>query len=344
MERVIITFMKISELGEFGLIGRLSELVTGAQIRLPEGRLKPLIGIGDDAAAWQCQDAVQLATTDSLVEGVHFTLDTISWRQLGYKALAVNLSDIAAMGGIPRYALVSLSLPGNTEVNDVLKLYRGILEIAAEHKVAIAGGDTTASPIVVISITVLGAASGKDVRLLTRSSALPGDKIAVTGYLGTAAAGFKILKQKSEGISETNEALKKAFLNPQPRVTEGVLLSESGIKTAIDISDGLLLDLGHILKQSGAGASVDTGRIPIHPAVKEAFPREALKFALSGGEDYELLFCGSNEAVNSVIEKANCPISIIGEITKACKGRVILLDKDGKTLKIDETGWEHFAS
>ena len=344
MEHVIITFVKISELGEFGLINQLTELIAEAEISLPEDRIKPLIDIGDDAAAWQGEDAIQLATTDSLVEGVHFTLDTISWRQLGYKALAVNLSDIAAMGGTPKLALVSLALPGNTEVDDILELYEGILEMAAEYNVAIAGGDTTSAPIVVINITVLGVTSDITQKPLTRSSARPGDRIAVTGQLGAAAASLKILKQNSTGINKTNEALKKAFLKPQPRIAEGMLLTENGIETAIDISDGLLADLGHILKQSGVGARLDTEKIPIFPAVKKAFPDESLKLALSGGEDYELLFCGSDEAVNSVIEKAGCQVTVIGEITEYNKARVILLDKNGRPLKIDETGWEHFAS
>jgi len=335
--------VKIFELGEFGLIDRLTELVAEAEKRLPEGRAKPLIGIGDDAAAWQYEDSIQLATTDSLVEGVHFTLDTISWRQLGYKALSVNLSDIAAMGGIPKHVLVSLALPGNTEVDDILKLYNGLIEMAAEYKVAIAGGDTTGAPIVVINITVLGVTSDNTQKPLTRCSARPGDKIAVTGQLGAAAAGLKILKQKSEGTDKINEALKKAFLKPQPRIAEGILLSESGIKTAIDISDGLLADLKHIVKQSGVGARINTIKIPVYPAIKEVFPDEALKLALSGGEDYELLFCGSDEAINSVMKKSGCPITVIGEITEDNNGRVILLDKDGKPFETDETGWEHFA-
>jgi len=332
--------MRISELGEFGLIERLSELATEAEKSLPENRRKPLIGIGDDAAAWHQPDAVQLASTDSLVEGVHFTLDTISWRQLGYKALAVNLSDIAAMGGIPEYALVSLALPGSTEVDDVLDLYRGILEVATEHKVAIAGGDTTGAPLVVISISVLGVATGKP---LIRSSALPGDKIAVTGYLGAAAGGLKLLKQKSRREGKTNQALKRAFVKPQPRIAEGKLLAENGITTAIDLSDGLLADLGHILKQSGVGARVDVIKIPVHPVVRETFPDEALKLALSGGEDYELLFCGSEQAIRSVKQKAGCPVTTIGKITKENKSQVVLLNKQGKFFEIDGSGWEHFA-
>ncbi len=336
--------MRISELGEFGLIERISALVARAEKRLPEGRVKPLIGIGDDAAAWPGEDTIQLATTDSLVEGVHFTLDNISWQQLGYKALAVNLSDIAAMGGIPRHALVSLALPGNTELDGVLKLYEGILELAAEYEVAIIGGDTTESPIPVISITVLGVTSGNNIRPLTRSSARPGDKIAVTGYLGAAAAGLKILKQNISITAKVSETLKKAFLKPQPRIAEGILLSECGIETAIDISDGLVADLGHILRQSGVGARVDTTKLPIHPMVKESFPDEALGLALSGGEDYELLFCGSDKAIKSVTEKAACPVSIIGEITDNNKCQPMLLDKYGKPYETSETGWEHFAS
>ena len=177
--------MKVSELGEFGLIDLLAKIAPQGG---PEHRM--LVGIGDDAAAWRGDDSTVLATTDAMVEGVHFATGT-PWWELGWKALAVNLSDIAAMGGEPRYALVNLSLPGDTEVEDVAQLYRGMADLANEHRVAIVGGNITGAPVVMIAMTVIG--RGLKEGLLRRSAAVPGDRIAVTGYLGSAAAGLKVL-------------------------------------------------------------------------------------------------------------------------------------------------------
>ena len=249
--------MKVSQLGEFGLIDLLAKMAVGGDERL-------LIGIGDDAAAWKGDEAIQLATVDSFIEGVHFTRETTPWADIGGKALAVNLSDIAAMGGLPRYALVSLSLPGDTEVEDVTALYSGMLELAKQHGLTIVGGDTSRAPLVAIAVTVLGENPTK--QILTRSSAKAGETIAVTGHLGGAAAGLEILKEKRRLGAGVEAPLKEAFLHPTPRVAEGLLLAEQGVKTAIDISDGLVADLGHICQASEVGALLEVGRLPIEPA------------------------------------------------------------------------------
>ncbi len=179
--------MKVSELGEFGLIDLLAKMAGGGDERL-------LIGIGDDAAAWRGDDSIQLASVDSFIEGVHFTPETTPWQDVGWKALAINLSDIAAMGGIPRYALVSLSLPNDTEVEDVAALYNGMLKLAKQYGVSIIGGDISRAPMVAISITILGSSPAQ--KILTRSSARPGETVAVTGKLGAAAAGMELLKSQ----------------------------------------------------------------------------------------------------------------------------------------------------
>jgi len=168
--------MKVSELGEFGLIDLLAEMISGSQNKNAASYQKLIIGIGDDAAAWKDDAATQLVTTDSLFQDVHFRLSTTSWYELGWKALAVNLSDIAAMGGVPMYAVVSLALPPDTEVDDVRALYQGMIELAQRFGVAIVGGDTCRAPLVSITVTVLGSAKDKDGRMLTRSAARPGDK------------------------------------------------------------------------------------------------------------------------------------------------------------------------
>jgi len=326
--------MKVSELGEFGLIDLLAGMIPGP----PDQRL--IFGIGDDAAAWQGDASVQLATVDSLIQDVHFSLDTTSWRELGWKALAVNLSDIAAMGGIPRHALLSLALPGHTEVDDVSALYQGAIELAQQFKVAIVGGDTCRAPLVSITITVLGSAGNKD--MLTRSAARPGDKIAVTGCLGGAAAGLEMLTNRLQFDPEAAAYLKETFLRPLPRIAEGRLLVEQGVKAAIDISDGLISDLNHICKASRVGARVEVERLPVHSAVKSNFGDRALELALSGGEDYELLFTASGEVIDKVKGAASCPITVIGEIITDEKGEISLNDRNGAPFNLHKAGWEHF--
>jgi len=328
--------MKVSELGEFGLIDLLAKMVSTSK------RQKLIVGIGDDAVAWQGDNSVQLATVDSLIQDVHFSLDYTSWRELGWKALAVNLSDIAAMGGIPRYALVSLGLPGDTEVDDVADMYRGMMELAQQFNVAIVGGDTCRAPLVTIAVTVLGSAAGKGI--LTRSAARPGDKIAVTGYLGGAAGGLEMLKEGLRFAPGDTAALKIAFLCPAPRIAEGQLLVGKGIRAAIDISDGLVADLRHVCQASGVGARVELGLVPVHPAVENSFADKALELALSGGEDYELLFTAGADTITKVKKAASCPVNVIGEIISGDIGEVTLLDINSNKFDLPKEGWEHFSA
>jgi thiamine-monophosphate kinase len=323
--------VKVSELGEFKLIDLLAKMVGGGDERL-------LIGIGDDAAAWQGDDSIQLASVDSFIQGVHFTTETTPWPDVGGKALAVNISDIAAMGGIPRYALVSLALPDNSEVEDVAALYNGMLKLAKQYGVTIIGGDISQAPLVAVTITILGSSPTK--KILTRSSAQVGDIVAVTGQLGAAAAGMELLKSKRKLDPEADTRLKDAFLHPTPRVAEGLLLVEQGVKTAIDISDGLVADLGQICKASQVGARIKVERVPIEPTVKTAFSKGALELALSGGEDYELLFTASREIIERVKKAASCPVTAIGEIIAGVG--VSLLDREGNPFELEKAGWEHF--
>jgi len=336
--------MKVSELGEFGLIDLLAKTAYDARDDKTTAWQQLILGIGDDAAAWYGDNSVQLATTDSLIEGVHFSLNTIAWEELGWKALAANLSDIAAMGGFPQYALVSLALPDHTEVEDVIKLYKGMVDLAQKFEVAVVGGDTSSAPLVVINITVLGSTRGRDKPILTRSAAKNGDKLAVTGYLGGAAAGLEILSKNLSLESETSVSLKEAFLRPYPRVAEGQLLIEHGVRAAIDISDGLISDLNHICQASQVSARIEIDRIPVLPAVRDSFGEKALEFALSGGEDYELLFTASAEVIDKVKAKASCPVTVIGEIGAGKAGEITLVDREGNPVKPTKAGWEHFAA
>jgi thiamine-monophosphate kinase len=343
----IISIMKVSELGEFGLVDLLAKMVYSSRDNKVPSWRHLQIGIGDDAAVWHNDASIQLATVDSLVQDIHFTLDTTSWDDLGWKALAINLSDIAAMGGLPRYALIALALPSQTEVEDVAALYRGMLELAQQFGVAIIGGDTDSAPIISVSVTVLGSTQAKNKTVLTRSTAKPGEMVAVTGCLGAATAGLKMLIQKLQFDAEATANLKQAFLRPNPRINEGGLLLKHGIKTAIDISDGLISDLNHICKASQVGAQIEIDRIPIHPAVKANFGDRALELAVSGGEDYELLFTGNAEAIDKIRKTASCPITVIGQIVASkadAKESVELVDNKGNIITPSKTGWEHFTT
>lgn len=326
--------MKVSELGELGLIELIASVVADSRVE------PPLIGIGDDAAAWACDGSLHLATSDALVEGVHFSLTTSTWHELGWKALAVNASDIAAMGGAPRYALVALGLPPDTDVEGVSQLYQGMAELGRQLQVAIVGGDVTAAPLVVISVALFGTAS-EGGAILTRSAAAPGELIAVTGHLGASAAGLAVLRGGTAPDAETTAHLRGAHLTPRPRVAEGQALARNGVRAAIDISDGLVHDLGHICRASGVGARVWATRVPIDPAARTAFGGRALELALGGGEDYELLFTAPSTVMDRLAAAMPCPITVIGETT-AGEGRVAVLDEEGNELALGSTGWEHF--
>jgi len=327
--------MKAGELGEFGLI----ELIAGI-VGKPAGRAL-VLGIGDDASVWHTDKATQIGTTDTLVQDVHFTFDTATWRELGWKALAINISDIAAMGGEPLYALVSLGLHPDTDVEDVVEFYRGLLEIAGEFDVEICGGNISSAAVAVINVSVIGQSPDT---VLMRSAALPGDRIAVTGYLGQAAAGFEMFKSGLAFDTETTAFLRAAQLHPYPRVAEGRLLAQHGVKAAIDLSDGLLNDLSHICKASGVGARVNIPSLPVHPMVKAAFGVDSVGLAVSGGEDYELLFTATSEVIDSIKGLMPTPITVTGEIVSGKPGQVTLYDEQGKPVEYDKYGWEHFKT
>lgn len=336
--------MKVSALGEFGLIDLLAGMISDAQDKSAASYRKLLIGIGDDAAAWKGDATTQLVTTDSLFQDVHFRLSTTPWYELGWKALAVNLSDIAAMGGVPEYAVVSLALPPETEVDDVRVLYQGMIDLARRFGVAIVGGDTCRAPLVSITITVLGNTKDKDGKMLTRSAARPGDRIAVTGALGAAAAGMEMLDGKLKLDAESSRQLRKAFLQPEPRVAEGQSLVAMGVKAAIDISDGLIADLKHVCDSSKVGARIEAERIPVATEVKAHFGERALGLAAAGGEDYELLFTASDEVIDRARTKISCPVTIIGEILAGGPGNVVMVDERGEPIDLSQSGWQHFGA
>ncbi len=334
--------MKLSEFGEFALIELIHDITGKFKNTKQSSWQQLLIGIGDDAAAWQGDSHIQLATTDSMVQGTHFDLNNITWEELGWKALAVNLSDIAAMGGTPKYALLSVALPGELEVENVAQFCHSAASLAAKFGVAIVGGNISTAPNIVINITVFGSAKTRSI--LKRSTATPGEQIAVTGNLGLSAAGLKMFKEKISLDAQVAGILRKAHLQPVPKIKEGQILAQHGVKTAIDISDGLIADLEHICEASKVGAKIKVVQLPVHPMVKANFP-DYHELALYGGEDYELLFTADKNIIVQVRKALNYPITIIGDIVEeGLPDRVTLLDHKGNTIPASNRGWEHFRS
>jgi len=334
--------MKVSELGQFGLIDMIAKTIEKARDEKADSWQNLLVGIGDDCAVWRGDITNQLAKVDCQVEGVHFNLDILSWEDLGWKSLAANLSDIAAMGGIPEYALVSLGLPQDTDVENVISLYKGILKLAKLTGIAIAGGNVSASFKIFVDISIFGKTGNQEGKYLSRRAARPGDLIAVTNWLGTASAGFAMLTRKTKLEFKVSDCLRQAFSQPQPRLKEGKLLVREGVKTAIDISDGLLADLNHICQASAVGAVIQIEKLPIRDEVKQAFGSRSSELALSGGEDYELLFTARPEIINRVKKSAPCLITAIGEIVSEDVGQIILIDEEGKRVTTTARGWDHF--
>jgi thiamine-monophosphate kinase len=331
--------MRVLELGEFGLIKKLADLVDKKSIKKTPAWSDLIIGIGDDAAAWKSKSGVELITTDILVEGTHFRLSYTGWYDLGWKAVAINISDIYAMGGKPQYALVSLAVPGLREVGNVLEMYEGMIDIANAYGVAIAGGNISASENVVINITLTGVAEND---LITRSSARQGDLVAVFGYPGLSAAGLKTLKDLRIFDSESMKLFKNAHLHPEPRLDSGSKLAACGVKTAIDISDGVLSDLAHICEASGVSAVLRTRDLPVHPQLKQHFDKDYLDMILTGGEDYELLFTAPRQVMDTVTDVMKPAPTVIGEITAGKPGEITILDAAGKPITVDNRGWDHY--
>lgn len=335
--------MQLKEIGEFGLIGRIKAIVDAPSAEL-------LVGIGDDTAAYRTPIGdVTLLTTDTLIEGVHFDLKYFTFYQLGWKAMAANLSDIAAMGGVPKYALVSFSLPANVQVDSVEEFYRAAKELGDKFKTAIIGGDMTQAPEKVsVSLTVIGEV--EEEKLTLRSGAQIGDAVFVIGSLGAAQAGLKVLKSHDEKLKGKYGELVEKHLKPQPRVDEARFLVENfPIHSMIDISDGLASEINHICNQSGVGARINAEQIPLDSATEEVahtFKEKPLEYALTGGEDFELLFTAALEVADELQHKFHNKFgyycSRIGMIREQKDG-IVLEKPDGEKVSIRGKGYDHFA-
>ena len=336
------TDIKIQDIGEFGFIRSIKENCHFS----PEKLIK---GIGDDCAViGPYEDKVFLITTDLLVEDVHFTLGMISPEHLGQKAVAVNLSDIAAMGGKALHLFLSLAIPKSMRVKDLHSLYRGIKTMCERYGVNILGGDTSASPDrLMINVSVFGEMSEKEV--LYRDGAGPGDGIYVTGTLGDAAAGLKLIKKQLSAPEALASTLIKAHNLPVPFLETGRMIARSHLASAmIDLSDGLLADLRHICEASDTGANLYHAALPISPELEtlaETNHFNPYNLALSGGEDYSLLVTVPAKHAASFQKKFETGelshIYHIGEITK--KSRIKVLMPDGLEKQLDTKGFDHFV-
>jgi thiamine-monophosphate kinase len=305
------------------------------------------VGIGDDAALLAIPHGQLLAvSTDSLVAGVHFPSQTKAY-DIGWKALAVNLSDLAAMGATPAWATLALTLP-NADARWVGEFADGFAALAREYKLALVGGDTTQGPL---SITVTIHGFVRENAALLRGGARPGDAVFVTGTLGDAAAGLRCL-DKNDGDATrllasppaTREVLIERLNRPTPRVAQGLTL-RGRASACIDVSDGLLADLGHICAASGVGAEIDVDELPSSPALLALFDAQARRaLQLAGAEDYELCFTAAERAAATLqqdLARSGCAALRIGRIV--AESGVRARDGAGNPVTLSRSGWEHFS-
>ncbi len=319
----------LAELGEFGLIKSFLS-------RLPKMSSSVLLGPGDDAAVIRSSKKKWIVTTDMLIEKIHFKKEWMSFEQIGFKALRVNISDIAAMGGIPRYALVSLGLPRSSKIEEAEQLFQGLLSAAKKSGVVIVGGDTNQSSLWIVNVTLLGETSG---RVLTRQRAHVGDDIYVTGTLGDSSLGLAALQKRKKGYEKF---LQRHFCPPERVEVGKKLVLNSHVHSMMDLSDGLLGDLQHILRASHVGALVKIDQIPVSKNFEQkakALHVNPNRLKLEGGEDYELLFTMSPRV--KAPDKINgVPITKIGKIMPFQHGLKLV---EGNThYKGRVSGFEHF--
>jgi thiamine-monophosphate kinase len=335
--------MRIDDIGEFGLIEQIKKLVDKEQKK--SGRVS--VGIGDDTAVVAPPDnARMLLTTDTLVENVHFNVAYVRGEDIGFKAMATNLSDIAAMGGRPDYATVTLGLPRDTELKLIKDIYRGLLDCAGAYGVSIVGGDLTKSQKVFVTVALTGHAPADTLRL--RSYAEPGDIVMVTGTVGGASAALRGLKAGARPGRGMPRSLFMRYARPTPRLAEGRLAANAGAHAIQDISDGLLADLKHICTASGYGALIRLYDIPVFPEAARlpGLSRAgALRLALTGGEDYELIITAKPADVKSIQAKVEgdtkTKLTVIGEISG--EGTAVdVVDENGRLVPQKKKGYEHF--
>ena len=310
-------------MNEFDVISRLSE-------KLPSPPPEVVVPVGDDCAVLRFGDALWVAATDMLVEGRHFK-EWASPEDVGYKAVAVNVSDVAAMGGVPRFVLAS---GGAEDAETTLRCMEGVLRACEELGVYPLGGDTSGAAALTVDVSILGQLAHAPV---LRSGTRPGDLLAVTGELGASVAGLLALEYGDTGP----ERLMKKHLRPEPRVGSGRVAAQLGAHAMIDLSDGLASDVRHLCEMSSTGCRIDLGLLPVAGDTQgylRSSGRDPEILAATGGEDYELLIAAPEEVVETLASETEVPVTVIGEITE----EEVLFVRDGEPVE-DLSGWDHFA-
>ncbi len=340
------TFSPIDEIGEFGLIDRMNAVLG------PAHDADLLAGIADDAAVYRVGDGrVHVVTTDALIEGVHFDRLFMPMEYLGFKAMSINVSDVAAMNALPRYATVALGLPNNVSVEMVEAFYRGVKRACDAYGLTVVGGDTTAARFMTVAVTVIGEAAEDAV--VYRSGARPGDALCVTGDLGGAFAGLKVLLAQRKEMEAAGEGFRpniepfrhviRRQLTPQARVDVVRGWAERGVRphALIDVSDGLASEVHHLCNRSGCGALLHVAAVPVALETRNAadvFDDEVDTYALFGGEDYELLFAASPNDLDRLDPET---FNVVGEFTDAEAG-VRAQTPEGQTIPLEPGGFKHF--
>lgn len=340
-------FTPINEIGEFGLIDRI-EAVLG------EPANDELVsGIGDDAAVYRISDdRAHVVTTDGLIEGVHFDLSFMPVEYLGAKSLTVNISDVVAMNAEPKWATVMLGVPGHVSVEMIEDFYRGAKKVCDAYGVTIIGGDTTGSRQLTVSVTVIGEAPTESI--VFRRGAQPGDLLCVTGDLGSAFAGLRVLLRQRVELQEQGDDFKPNLddyryvinrnLTPTARLGFVRSLKQVGVlpRAMIDVSDGLASEVNHLAGKSGCGAIVHAAKIPMHAQTKTVareMDESPVHFALNGGEDYELLFALAPDDLEKLPAGS---ATTIGEFVE--DGSVSLIRENGESERLPASSWDHFAN
>lgn len=295
------------------------------------------VGVGDDAAVVAPGSGELVLTTDALVEGSHFTLATTSARDLGYKAMAVNVSDVAAMAASPRYALAALTLTADVDAAWVMELLGGMREACDDHVLWLVGGNLARGTEVSVVVSVVGEVAPG--RAVTRAGGRAGDRLVVTGTLGAAAAGLRLLGLRGAPNDEQRAALRR-HLRPTARVGEAAVLARHGATAMMDVSDGLSLDLSRLCAAGGVGARVELGAVPVDAAA-------TLEEALGGGEDYELLAALPDDAAVAAARAElddvfGTPLASIGSLTAEAEG-LVAVEPGGAARPLRPAGWDHFG-
>lgn len=308
------------------------------------------VGMGDDAAVVEAGGGSLVLTTDMLVEGVHFDRASISPRDLGAKAIVVNVSDVAAMAGSPRYALASIGIPSDVGASWVVELYGGMRAACEEYALTLVGGDTNRADQAVIALAVVGEVAPG--RAVTRSGARPGDLVVVTGSLGAAAGGFALSRAHPTRVAKAlaepwGRELLDALARPVARVGEGQTLAQAGATAMIDLSDGLAKDLSRLCRESGVGARVELPRVPVAEPLRRGAPLlgvDPLDLALSGGEDYELLATIDLTHVGRAREELDERFGVtLTEVGVIIEDGLVAVDAEGRESPLEPKGWDHFA-